>query len=171
MNSSFRTPMKLRLRILLSTSDDSYLIPPQFWIYRGGAILLVRMSRLPALTTSAKDLLPYSLGVMVKSIVDWRDFYLRTYIFVGKLVGRYYDGEGNPTKYLKGIEAKAARGAQLLEKQKKEEAKIPNCNSKWSREEGSEVWCDEGHPRLDQRPLEIALTGKNEQALCLLQRR
>ncbi|KAL8494752.1 hypothetical protein ACS0TY_025555 [Phlomoides rotata] len=96
----------------------------------------------------------------VKSIIDWRDFYLRTYIFVGKLVGRYYDGEGNPTKYLKGIEAKAARGAQLLEKQKKEEAKIPNCNSKWSQEEGSEVWCDEGHPRLVQRPLEIALTGK-----------
>ncbi|KAL8494491.1 hypothetical protein ACS0TY_025335 [Phlomoides rotata] len=80
--------------------------------------------------------------------------------FVGKLVGRYYDSEGNPTKYLKGIEAKAARGAQLLEKQKKEEAKIPNCNSKWSQEEGSEVWCDEGHPRLVQRPLEIALTGK-----------
>lgn len=58
---------------------------------------------------------------------------------MGKLVGRYYDSEGNPTKYLKGVEAKAARGAQLLEKQKKEEAKIPNCNSRWSQEEGSEV--------------------------------
>ncbi|KAK4428753.1 Membrane-associated progesterone-binding protein 4 [Sesamum alatum] len=96
----------------------------------------------------------------VKSIVEWRDFYFRTYIFVGKLVGRYYDREGNPTKYLKGVEAKAARGAQLLEKQKKEEAKLASCNSKWSQEEGSEVWCDEGYPRLVQRPLEIALTGK-----------
>ncbi|KAL0439601.1 UNVERIFIED_CONTAM: Membrane-associated progesterone-binding protein 4, partial [Sesamum latifolium] len=96
----------------------------------------------------------------VKSIVEWRDFYIRTYIFVGKLVGRYYDNEGNPTKYLKGVEAKAARGAQLLEKQKKEEAKLASCNSKWSQEEGSEVWCDNGYPRLVQRPLEIALTGK-----------
>ncbi|KAL0361287.1 UNVERIFIED_CONTAM: Membrane-associated progesterone-binding protein 4, partial [Sesamum radiatum] len=96
----------------------------------------------------------------VKSIVEWRDFYIRTYIFVGKLVGRYYDNEGNPTKYLKGVEAKAARGAQLLEKQKKEEAKLACCNSKWSQEEGSEVWCDKGYPRLVQRPLEIALTGK-----------
>ncbi|KAJ9549265.1 hypothetical protein OSB04_021808 [Centaurea solstitialis] len=96
----------------------------------------------------------------VKSVVEWRDFYIRTYIFVGKLVGRYYDGEGNPTKYLKGVEAKAARGAQLMEKQKKEEAKIPGCNSKWSQDEGSEVWCDDGYPRLVQRPLEIALTGK-----------
>ncbi|KAG6438043.1 hypothetical protein SASPL_102976 [Salvia splendens] len=96
----------------------------------------------------------------VKSIVEWRDFYSRTYIFVGKLVGRYYDAEGNPTKYLKGVEAKAARGAQLLEKQKKEEANVVSCNSRWSQEEGSEVWCDEGYPRLVQRPVEIALTGK-----------
>ncbi|XP_019249237.1 PREDICTED: membrane-associated progesterone-binding protein 4 [Nicotiana attenuata] len=96
----------------------------------------------------------------VKSIVDWRDFYFRTYTFVGKLVGRYYDSEGNPTKYLKGAEAKAARGAQLMEKQKNEEAKLPSCNSRWSQEEGSEVWCDDGYPRLVQRPEQIALTGK-----------
>ena len=53
--------------------------------------------------------------------------------------GRYYDSKGNPTKYLKGVEAKAARGAQLLEKQKDEEAKVPSCNSRWSQDEGSEV--------------------------------
>ncbi|CAA2961786.1 membrane-associated progesterone-binding 4 [Olea europaea subsp. europaea] len=80
--------------------------------------------------------------------------------FVGKLVGRYYDIEGNPTKYLKGAEAKVARGAQLLEKQKIEEAQVPSCNSRWSQDEGSEVWCDDGYPRLVQRPVEIALTGK-----------
>lgn len=106
----------------------------------------------------------------VKSVVEWRDFYVRTYVYVGKLVGRYYDGEGSPTKYLKGVEAKAARGAQLMEKQKKEEAKIPGCNSKWSQDEGSEVWCDDGYPRLVQRPLEIALTGKmSKRCACFKQ--
>ncbi|KAG5252575.1 membrane-associated progesterone-binding protein [Salix suchowensis] len=75
----------------------------------------------------------------VKSIVEWREFYFRSYTFVGKLVGRYYDSEGNPTKSLKGVEAKAARGTQLLEKQKKEEAKQPGCNSRWSQGEGGEV--------------------------------
>ncbi|XP_059661892.1 membrane-associated progesterone-binding protein 4 [Cornus florida] len=104
----------------------------------------------------------------VKSVVDWRDFYYRTYTFVGKLVGRYYDSQGNPTKYLKGVEAKAARGAQLMEKQKNEEAKLPSCNSRWSQETGSEVWCDIGYPRLVQRPLEIALTGKmSKRCVCL----
>lgn len=58
---------------------------------------------------------------------------------MGKLVGRYYDSQGNPTKYLKGVEAKAARGAQLLEKQENEEAKQPSCNSRWSQDEGGEV--------------------------------
>ncbi|KAL1358130.1 membrane-associated progesterone-binding protein 4 [Arachis duranensis] len=96
----------------------------------------------------------------VKSVVEWRDFYFKTYKYVGKLVGRYYDGQGNPTKYMKGVEAKAARGAQLLDKQKIEEAKLPSCNSRWSQDEGGEVWCDVGHPRMVQRPLEIALTGK-----------
>lgn len=58
---------------------------------------------------------------------------------MGKLVGRYYDNGGNPKKYLKGVEVKAARGAQLLEKQKIEEAKVPSCNSRWGQNEGSEV--------------------------------
>lgn len=60
--------------------------------------------------------------------------------YVGKLVGRYYDSQGNPTKYLKGVEAKAKRGAQLQEKQKIEEAKQPSCSSKWSQDEGGEVY-------------------------------
>jgi len=34
---------------------------------------------------------------------------------------------------------KAKRGAQLLEKQKSDEAKIPGCNSKWSQQEDGEV--------------------------------
>ncbi|KAH9653830.1 Membrane-associated progesterone-binding protein 4 [Citrus sinensis] len=78
--------------------------------------------------------------------------------------------EGNATKYLKGAEAKAARGAQLLEKQKAEEAKQPGCNSRWSQDEGGEVWCDTGFPRLVQRPLEIALTGKmSKRCACFLE--
>ncbi|MQL74295.1 hypothetical protein Taro_006657 [Colocasia esculenta] len=107
-------------------------------------------------------------SVEMKSVVDWRAFYLRSYRFVGVLVGRYYDSSGNPTKHLKGVEAKAARGAQLLEKQKIEEDKIPSCNSRWSERDGGEVWCDVGYPRLMQRPLEIALTGKmSKRCVCL----
>ncbi|XP_031499077.1 membrane-associated progesterone-binding protein 4 isoform X2 [Nymphaea colorata] len=99
----------------------------------------------------------------IKSVVDWRDFYFKRYKYVGKLIGRYYNNQGTPTQLLKGVEAKAARGAQLLEKQKIEEAKRPNCNSRWSQEDGGQVWCDDGYPRLVQRPGDIALTGKISQ--------
>ncbi|XP_039143736.1 membrane-associated progesterone-binding protein 4 isoform X1 [Dioscorea cayenensis subsp. rotundata] len=99
----------------------------------------------------------------VKGIVDWRKFYFERYRYVGKLVGRYHDSQGNPTKYLKGVESKAKRAAQLEEKQKIEEAKIPSCNSKWSQEEGGEVWCETGYPRLVKRPVDIALTGRVSQ--------
>uniref|UniRef100_A0A0Q3S121 Membrane-associated progesterone-binding protein 4 n=2 Tax=Setaria TaxID=4554 RepID=A0A0Q3S121_SETIT len=105
----------------------------------------------------------------VNSIVDWRKFYFERYIFAGKLIGRYYDNQGNPTKYLKGVEVKAKRGAQLLEKQKSEEAKIPSCNSKWSQQEGGEVWCDTGYPRLVRRPGDIALTGQVSQRCACFQ--
>uniref|UniRef100_A0A1D1Z0B1 Neuferricin n=1 Tax=Anthurium amnicola TaxID=1678845 RepID=A0A1D1Z0B1_9ARAE len=106
-------------------------------------------------------------SVEMKSVVDWRAFYLKSYTFVGKLVGRYYDSSGNPTKHLRGVEAKAARGAQLLEIQKKEEDKLPSCNSKWSQQDGGEVWCDVGYPRRIQRPFEIALTGKiSKRCVC-----
>ncbi|CAL4913162.1 unnamed protein product [Urochloa decumbens] len=105
----------------------------------------------------------------VNSIVDWRKFYYERYIFAGKLIGRYYDSQGNPTKYLKGVEVKAKRGAQLLEKQKSEEDKIPSCNSKWSQQEGGEVWCDSGYPRLVRRPGDIALTGQVSQRCACFQ--
>ena len=105
----------------------------------------------------------------VNSIVDWRKFYVERYIFAGKIVGRYYDSEGNPTKYLKGVEMKAKRGAQLLEKQKREEDKIPSCNSKWSEAEGGEVWCETGYPRLVRRPGDIALTGQVSQRCACFQ--
>ncbi|KAG2553965.1 hypothetical protein PVAP13_9KG632200 [Panicum virgatum] len=107
--------------------------------------------------------------LQINSIVDWRKFYFERYIFAGKLIGRYYDSQGNPTKYLKGVEVKAKRGAQLLEKQKSEEAKIPSCNSKWSQQEGGEVWCDTGYPRLVRRPGDIALTGQVSQRCACFQ--
>ncbi|KAL8171740.1 hypothetical protein V2J09_023544 [Rumex salicifolius] len=112
----------------------------------------------------------------VKSIVEWRGFYFRTYIPVGKLIGRYYDAEGKPTKHVRAAEAKAKKGKQLEEKVAQEEGKIPSCNSRWSQDEGGEVWCDAGsdggsfYPRLVARPESIALTGKMSKRCACMER-
>jgi hypothetical protein len=77
------------------------------------------------------------------SIWGWLKFYNEhaEYFYVGKVVGRYFDEQGNPTE-------------EFLEEQKvpeevaKEEAEVkawedlyPPCNSRWSQKDGSSVWC------------------------------
>ena len=57
----------------------------------------------------------------------------------GKLVGTYYDSNGNETKALKKVEAKAKLGEKLLKQQEAEEKKYPICNSRWSQQHGGEV--------------------------------
>ncbi|KAL1417230.1 hypothetical protein MTO96_027108 [Rhipicephalus appendiculatus] len=49
---------------------------------------------------------------------QWVDFYEKDYTFVGKLAGRYYTNEGQPTT-----------------------RNFPPCNSEWTPEKGSSVWC------------------------------
>lgn len=77
----------------------------------------------------------------VNDIQGWRDFYHKDYLYKGKLIGHYYDERGRPT-------ANRARFLELLKQhqakdlvKKNWETKYPGCNSKWSQNEGSEVWC------------------------------
>lgn len=103
----------------------------------------------------------------VKSLVDWRSFYNKTYIYMGKLIGTYYDKDGNATKELRKVEAKAKHGEKLLKQQEAEEEKHPVCNSRWSQQHGGEVWCDSGYPRLVEKVGELPLTGqKSNRCAC-----
>ena len=74
-------------------------------------------------------------------IKDWLDFYRRDYTYVGKLIGRYYDHDGNPTQALKEAKVLIKEGQRLKKLQEDENKRFPGCNSKWSIEEGSMVWC------------------------------
>jgi hypothetical protein len=69
-------------------------------------------------------------------IKDWIDFYRKDYSYIGKVVGRYYDENGNPTSALKQAKALIKEGKRLKEIQKGEDQKFPPCNSKWSQSEG-----------------------------------
>lgn len=79
----------------------------------------------------------------VNDIQGWRDFYYKDYIYLGKLIGHYYDEKGKPTK-------NHARFQELLEQHKANalvrqewDKRFPGCNSKWDQNEGSEVWCSD----------------------------
>ena len=74
-------------------------------------------------------------------VKNWMDFYRKEYTYVGKMIGRYYDTEGNPTDDLKAAWKKIKEGKMLKKAQEEQSKRYPGCNSQWSRDEGSTVWC------------------------------
>jgi len=95
---------------------------------------------------------------LFSSLSDWRTFYEESYPVVGKLAGKFYDSNGNPTESLEYAEngIAAAKMNEQLEREMKQ--KFPPCNIKSSAAEGTKVWCTTksggierdwvGHPRL-----------------------
>ncbi|PNH05572.1 Neuferricin [Tetrabaena socialis] len=96
------------------------------------------------LTDDVKDLSPEAY----KSLVEWRAFYHKEYTYKGRLVGRLYDGKGQPTRLLRAVQEGATKAKSEEEAQRELEAKLPACNVRWTEAEGGTVWCDGGaHPR------------------------
>ncbi|CAH1403462.1 unnamed protein product [Nezara viridula] len=77
----------------------------------------------------------------LSDLKEWVLKYEKDYIYKGKLIGRFYDKNGEPTKYLKDIENKLP----LLYAQKKNDEfykiNYPPCNAEWTPSTGSRVWC------------------------------
>lgn len=77
----------------------------------------------------------------ILSLEDWKKLYEKDYIYVGKLVGKYYTAEGKPTQamedYLSSLQS------ALLEKKAHEDHQklFPPCNSEWHEGGHSRVWC------------------------------
>ena len=90
-------------------------------------------------TDDVKDLSPEEM----MGVKEWLDFYRKDYTYIGKLIGHYYDSEGNPTEALKEAKAAIKEGQRLKKLQEAENKRFPGCNSRWSAEEGSVVWCTE----------------------------
>ncbi|XP_014203461.1 neuferricin [Copidosoma floridanum] len=77
----------------------------------------------------------------IQSIMTWLEFYRKTYVYKGKLVGRYYDKNGKPTNERSILEERIqiAKKNDLNEDQEK--SKFPPCNVEWNPDSGTRVWC------------------------------
>ncbi|CAH2302106.1 neuferricin isoform X1 [Pelobates cultripes] len=71
---------------------------------------------------------------------NWLSFYRQNYDFVGKLVGRFYDKKGQPTKALEDALAVIDIGLKLKEQRIEENKQFPPCNVE-SSSGISRVWC------------------------------
>ena len=74
---------------------------------------------------------------------DWVDFYHKDYTPVGVVIGEFYDNEGKHTSALVQF-AKLVREAKQIKANKEaDEKRFPACNSQWTKEDGTTVWCSD----------------------------
>lgn len=62
-------------------------------------------------------------------------------MLLGKLVGNFYDSNGDATPALKEAREKMKESQKLKDKAEEHNKKFPHCNSEWTQATGSRVWC------------------------------
>ncbi|XP_068939357.1 neuferricin isoform X1 [Petaurus breviceps papuanus] len=72
---------------------------------------------------------------------DWLLFYEKNYVFVGKLIGRFYKENGDATPALLLAEATMAQGVTARETENQQRRHFPACNSEWSSGSSGRFWC------------------------------
>ncbi|XP_043574867.1 neuferricin [Chiloscyllium plagiosum] len=77
----------------------------------------------------------------ILALHEWLDFYKKEYIFKGKLIGMYYDHNGEPNQALSDVELAVMQGRKLKAESELENNLFPPCNSEWSSAKGGRVWC------------------------------
>lgn len=77
----------------------------------------------------------------VSDIYEWIPTYRKEYRYVGKLAGTFYDNEGKPLPAMKKVKTLLKKAKEDKKKDEEDKKKFPPCNSSWSKEGGSYVWC------------------------------
>ncbi|XP_036613013.1 neuferricin isoform X1 [Trichosurus vulpecula] len=103
---------------------------------------------------------------------DWLQFYEKNYACVGKLIGRFYEENGDPTSALLLAEATMAQGDASRETENQQRQHFPACNSEWRSGSLGRFWCSKqsggvnrdwtGVPRKLYRP-----GGKKPRCVCV----
>ncbi|XP_054715674.1 neuferricin-like [Uloborus diversus] len=107
----------------------------------------------------------------LSSIEDWLSFYREEYKPVGKVIGRYYDKNGAATEELLQVKEKIAKTKKNRWVEDQDKEFFPPCNSEWSKEKGSKVWCTKKSGGIDREwigvPRELHKKGKDPRCVCV----
>ncbi|CAF3770421.1 unnamed protein product [Adineta steineri] len=96
--------------------------------------------------TSDEDLTDDLSGLndeAIAGIYQWLTFYEKQYSKIGKLIGRYFDSNGTPTKDFTNVLTSVNNMKKKDDDKASFEQKWPPCNSEWSHDTGRRVWCTE----------------------------
>ena len=83
----------------------------------------------------------YLLRVKVLHSLNVFIDFICIFIISGKLIGRYYDSNGEPTPYNYKIRKLIMEAKDSKEEINKQKLLYPPCNSEWSQDSGGRVWC------------------------------
>lgn len=74
-------------------------------------------------------------------IEDWNEFYKKQYTFIGKLIGHYYDEQGQPTEALKDYRKRLGEAKKAKLSEEDDRKKFPPCNFEMKQGWGRRIWC------------------------------
>ncbi|CAH2003016.1 unnamed protein product [Acanthoscelides obtectus] len=77
------------------------------------------------------------------SLKQWKQFYRKHYTKVGKLIGTYYDENGQLTPHGKVVKDRIKAAKQKEKDADLQKRIFPPCNLEWTQETGTRVWCTE----------------------------
>ncbi|KAK5644311.1 hypothetical protein RI129_005611 [Pyrocoelia pectoralis] len=75
------------------------------------------------------------------SLDNWLKFYEKQYPKVGKVIGRYYDENGEETQYYQQVKEMLRDAVNDEEELKLLKVAYPPCNIEWDVNSGTRVWC------------------------------
>jgi len=94
--------------------------------------------------TTPEDLTDDLTGLVdqdIAGVYRWLTFYQKQYQPIGKLIGRYFDSNGSPTKHFQNVLIAVENTKKNEEARSNVDKKWPPCNSEWSHDSGRRVWC------------------------------
>ena len=108
------------------------------------------------------DITPMQAGEMN----NWLDFYHKDYTCTGVVVGEFYDEAGKHKTALVELAKLVRESVKIKTDKEADEKRFPSCNSHWTKEEGTTLWCSDksggverdwvGVPRLYKAPGDIS---------------
>jgi hypothetical protein len=101
-------------------------------------------------------------------LVDWRNFYHTSakYVYVGRVIGRFYNAKGTPLPLLGIVESHAADYKKEVEKNATQSSNAgARCGFRWHKDSGSQVYCDEKDGTVPRRVMVSGESG--DTCLCL----
>lgn len=72
---------------------------------------------------------------------SWINLYEKDYIYKGKVIGFFYDANGQKTEAHKDILKTIKKGEEEKAMEEERRKILPGCNSEWKQETGARVWC------------------------------